>query len=484
MKKRLICLAPLYLASLFLFLFAAHAQGERRALLIGCDHFVSHADTAPAAAMNVRRMARMLQSDARGYAHVAGKSNGLVSADELFETIRTAFSGAQEGDVSLLYICTHGLYDRVTCLSSLVLSDGVREETIGAPALREALDEIPGTKVLLIDACNSGAFIGKGDWNEALRSAFDGEDYKVLTSASASEDSFLWHADNLRHGGSYFASELCEGFEGRGFDLNGDGAVTLREAYQGLWESHGASTPQCYPQESDFVLYAYDPAAPYTGERAISDVTLDTNAISLNDARLYFSFTVRSETRVQYQIVYYRDGAWRFSEAKPVTDTEGADGLVSPGRKERSLLLSADDGEASGYVLLQIISSNGERAMLAASRLIAVRPDAGDPGLRVWTRERYSPENGAELSINVQHAFPGALTVTVCSLDGSTVKRLCYKQLSRPLGLPGEGSIFFWDGKTAKGAPASPGGYYIEVSCVVGGVTYSRRSDLFLLESL
>ncbi len=39
---------------------------------------------------------------------------------------------------------------------------------------------------------------------------------------------------------------------------NRDGAITLSECYRYLFENHSASTPQCYPQEDDFVLLTYD----------------------------------------------------------------------------------------------------------------------------------------------------------------------------------------------------------------------------------
>ena len=169
----------------------------RRALLIGCDTFVTQTETTPAAAMNVERMSRMLNTDMRGYADIAQMSAGVASRAQLVDAIHTVFGEAKEGDVSLLYICTHGLYDRVSFEPLLVLSDGQKEDNISAAALRMALDEIPGHKVVILDACNSGAFIGRGAYSGEVENAFAAPEYTVLTSAGAYEDSLLWSSHSL-----------------------------------------------------------------------------------------------------------------------------------------------------------------------------------------------------------------------------------------------------------------------------------------------
>ena len=69
--------------------------------------------------------------------------------------------------------------------------------------------------MLILDACNSGAFIGKGAWDAQLRNSFQSADYQVLTSAGARENSFLWRDRDGVGGGSYFAQELCEGLRSR-----------------------------------------------------------------------------------------------------------------------------------------------------------------------------------------------------------------------------------------------------------------------------
>ena len=119
-----------------------------RALLVGCDEFLSHENIAPSAEMNVRRMANMLATDIRGYAAIVSAGQGVGSVQALRELMQQTFAEADDNDISLVYFCTHGLYDRVTFQPLLVLSDGISEENLTADSLRDALDAVD---VLLAD---------------------------------------------------------------------------------------------------------------------------------------------------------------------------------------------------------------------------------------------------------------------------------------------------------------------------------------------
>lgn len=477
---------PLLVLFCCLFCLSAQAQQEedavaRRALLIGCDTFISHENTDPSAALNVQRMANMLSSDVRAYSAITSVEQGIGSVQTLRELMQQVFADADANDISVIYFCTHGLYDRVSFQPSLVLSDGATEEELTADALRDALDAIAGVKVLILDACNSGAFIGKGAWDTALRNSFASADYQVLTSAGARENSFLWRDQARNGGGSYFAQELCEGLRSGEFDLNADGEITLLEAYQGLLEAHGASTAQVYPQQSDFVLYAYDPDVQSSAERPLGEITLDSAVLSEKEDTLYFSFTVHRAVRVQYQLIYYKNGMWRFDTPQVIEDPENASGALTPGRKERSISLLSEEDEPYGYVLLQLVAQEGRRAMLAGSRLITVQRDTGNPLLRIRCAQSFSPNAGEELGIYVGYRFPCSLTVTVRDAQGQAVRRLAYQMPSRPLGLESEASLFYWDGKNADGEIVADGAYTIEAACTVGGQKYTASSGEVLL---
>lgn len=473
------------LALLLCCLFCLSAQADdaenpvvRRALLVGCGEFLSHESITPSAALNVRRMAAALAADIRGYDAIVSVEQGVGSVQALRELMQQTFADTDDNDVSVVYFCTHGLYDRVTFQPLLVLSDGETEENLTADSLRDALDAVAGQKVLILDACNSGAFIGKGAWDTQLRNSFQSDDYQVLTSAGARENSFLWRDKDGLGGGSYFAQELCEGLRSREFDYNADGEVTLAEAYQGLLESHGASTAQCYPQQSDFALYAYDPDLADTAERPIGSITLDSAVLSEKEDTLYFSFTVRRAVRVQYQLIYYKNGLWRFDTPQTIEDPENETGALTPGRKERSVSLLAEEDEPYGYVLLQLVAQEGRRAMLAGSRLIAVQRDTGDPGLSIRCAASFEPHQGEELSVYVGHRFPCSLTITLRDAQGQTVRRLAYKTPSRPLSLGREASLFYWDGKNSAGEIVQAGSYIVEAACTIGEEKYLTTSEI------
>ena len=452
-----------------------------RALLVGCDDFVSHEDTVPSAQMNVWRMGEILAADIRGYESIVRYDRGMNSTDVMLLAVAETFKQATENDVSLVYICTHGLYDRITFEPALVMSDGDMEDVLTAGVLRAALDRIPGKKVLILDACNSGAFIGKGEWNDRMRNWFEGENYYVLTSAGANEDSFLWNASNQTTGGSYFADELSEGLRTHTFDMDSDGTVTLQEAYRGILENHGASTAQCYPQQSDFALYVYDPLAENQGERPIGRIMLDTHVLTQGEDTLYFSFTVHRPVRVQYQMIYYKDGVWRFDAPQVIADNETENGVLLPGRKERSIMLMTEDGSDYGYVLLQLVVTEGRRTMLAGSRLIAVQPDTGNPRLRIRHFDSFTPERGEEMALRVAHAFPCSLSVVIRDAEGALVRRLAYREPSRPLGMVIEGTVFYWDGRDNAGNMLPTGDYYAEVSCKMTDETYTVTSGKITL---
>ena len=63
--------------------------------------------------------------------------------------------------IATCIISTHGDYDE-NGNAVLLLSDGRVENRLTAPQLEALFEGIQGTKIILLDACYSGAFIGKG----------------------------------------------------------------------------------------------------------------------------------------------------------------------------------------------------------------------------------------------------------------------------------------------------------------------------------
>ena len=462
--------------------------GRRRALLIGCDHFLSQPDTWPAAENNVRMLADALFSDARPYALVRTASNAIASVEAFEEAVRAAFQNSAAADTSVLYLSTHGVFeDSVSnAEAGLLLSDGQTESLLTGKELERILDQVPGKKVVILDACNSGAIIGKGLSGGANQCFLSGPDYKVLCSAGGSEASWYYQSpDASAEGASYFASVLAYGFNaagGHAADQNDDGEITLAETYAYLLEQYAASTPQVYPQQDeDEVLFAYDPGAPTPIAKAITDLSFDGFALTAGETEVAFSFTVQRKTALYYQIIYHRDGSWQFSQAQQIPDGEQDDGTILPGRKMRVLSLSTGD-EDYGYAIIQLVTLESGAPVFQGAHLLCVQPSEGEVSLRAVTGASFVPALGQEMAILAQHDVPCGLTVNILNDEGRVVRRLAYEAPSRPQQLSPAASSFYWDGKLNDGSFAPPGRYTVQIKTTINETQFICQSEPFLLE--
>lgn len=482
------------LAMLCLLCASASAEGVNRALLVGCDRFLTAEDTSPSSANNVTQMAAALSGGAMNLRALTTRRSGISGVDELAGLIAETFAGADAGDVSYFYISTHGVWqqnqpnDRMT----LLLSDGAAEEGLTARRLRELFDQVPGTKVLIIDACHSGAMIGKGV-QDPFYNIFAGSDYKVLCSSGGAEESWFWAGPESLTGEGYFSGALTSALAawgGYAADDNRDGVITLSELRRYLRQNHGASTVQCYPEEDDFAFLTYD-ADAFTGRRrdsVLENIAFETSALSPEQPEASFSFTMLRSARIAYQLVYQRAGCWDFENAVLQWDNSerfGAygdtPGWLSPGFKERTISLLPENDDSFGYVLLQVLAVQEDEVSVAASQVLCVPPVHGDPRLSVNVPGSFFPSLGDELTFVVDHAFPCELTVIVETPDGQPVRRLCSRQATRPEQLLPTGSTFVWNGCLADGAKADDGLYRLHIKAYVGDVTYECWSDAIAL---
>ena len=153
--------------------------------------------------------------------------------DEVTEGISLAFAGAKETDISLFYINCHGAYEEGSAF--IRLHDETR---ITVDELAALLDGVGGNVVVILDFCQSGAFIGAGEafgqFSESAENAFAGRTaltggrYTVITSASAEEDSYrrsFASGDDETSTAAIMARSLCEG---AGWDIIYDRSVSLK----------------------------------------------------------------------------------------------------------------------------------------------------------------------------------------------------------------------------------------------------------------
>ncbi len=491
--------AALLCLLLVLLLPAALAAGEEerceRALLIGVDEFVSRPSAYPSSTNNVYAVQEMFQHASIPLESILLPPEPVTSHRQLAELIRSAFAEAAPGDVSYLYISTHGLYDPQNGIEpQLLLSDGMVEGSITPAQLEAAFDGIAGTKVIILDACNSGAFIGKGLSSLPGELHFTGDDFKVLTSSGALEESWYWSSDGggVEQGAFYFTQALTQALS-PAFDYpadqNRDGAVTLTELHQHLSLGHAASTPQVYPQKDNFVVFRYEPEqAPNRPRSPVMDVIFSGNILSRQSPEITIEFIAMRPIQIGYQIVYQREGKWQFDQAQIIYDeaerfTLFGDqaGAVSAGRKVRTLSIGDLPEDAYGYVLVQLFSIEDGKLTVHAGRVLCVPPENEVPTIAVTVPESFAPESGRELCIFVSHDAPCSLSVTVTDAEGNTVHRLCHKQSTRPMQLEPPGSVFYWDGTLKNGQTIPPGEYRISVTAYTNDESVQTQSQLLTI---
>ena len=492
-------LRTVLLSALMLLLLCvpAHAEGVSRALLIGCDLFVSQDDTSPAAENNVTRMHSALDSAVTPFASITASVNDVVSDVMLEALVQETFGDAQEGDVSYFYISTHGLWKpgQPNEQMMLLLSDGEIEGYVTARRLRDIFDRIPGTKVLILDACHSGAMIGKGV-NAPFTNIFAGSDYKVLCSSGGAEQSWLWtdRESGKSFGAGYFSNALTSGVSSSGAyaaDINRDGDITLTELKRYLLANHGASTTRCYPEEDDFIFLSYDPAE-VAGQRrsvAVEALSFASDVMDGMEPTVDFTFTVRLPSRIAYQLVHQEKERWDFANVTLLWDNSerygefgDASGYLSPGQKERTISISREDAASYGYVLLQMLTIDSGEPRMLSSRVLCVPPLTGDPLLECVSDSSFAPAAGEEFTFNILHRYPCEMTVVIEDPEGNTVRRLASRQATRPEHLRPLGSTYCWTGLLADGTPAAPGEYRIRATAYVGSESYEVVSEPFTLQ--
>lgn len=262
--------------------YVDEAPTRYRALLVSVQNYAQDVNTVRAGAVNTVYNMESLMSTANYDGVTIDVTVEIdLTADETYAAIETAFSDAQEKDVSIFYLSCHGYYrDGMTIMQ---FSDG---SEIAACDLEAALRRIPGTIVILADFCDSGGLVSAYGETSSLAdgviTAFSGENaafssskYKVLASAALGQDSYRLSFDGTDGGAvTVFARALCDGLgwsidDQRRSSLNADsdynGEITLWEAYQysrrrvKWYLSRAGGTysqdVQVYPRGDMFVLF-------------------------------------------------------------------------------------------------------------------------------------------------------------------------------------------------------------------------------------
>ena len=283
-----------------------------RALLVANDEFYwgdldgwDHGSLNRSAGTKVKNMLGGVSGALGGGISVTCKAN--LDAEQLLSAIETTFAGATEDDVSLFYFASHGdSFSTDSAAGALMMASTSEQypEYMELAVLRDALLQVPGRVVVLLDTCGSGAAVySKGTsfnpakalarFDEAVVRAFSEADpgvtlpqgdvvaktgelmrankFYVLCSSSYREDS--WAYEDSHGGGSMFTDWLVDGVGKSGqmpadklYAGNNDNVVDLYELYryiQNVGDTYGIETGgeivyqhvQVYPGDTRFELF-------------------------------------------------------------------------------------------------------------------------------------------------------------------------------------------------------------------------------------
>ena len=400
----------------FLLLLPGSAHGEVRALLVACRAFLSAPSLGYDSSANLQILAACLTLSGVDGTRIRLEDGTISSPAALKEAARQNFSDAGEEDACLLYLCTHGYPDPY-----LLLSDGLSEGKLTPRELHALLSPLPGQKLLILDACSSGAFLDGPDNPLAADPAIT-----VLTSCGAGENSWASAGNHLSPGIlSYFVHALCAGlglYAGVDADADGNGEIAPAEILAHLRDACVFSTPRLSPAS------AASPALPAVvsplPERALTGFSFGPQLLSPEDPEILLSCTVRRDAAVQYRLIEYRDGEWDWPGAVLVSG-----GQAETGRLSQSIRLRG--AEAGDYFALQVYSLEEGFASLCASRLFAVRgawPDSS--GCSRETPAARADSSGGILRIYLPG--PALLTCELVSPSGETLSVLCRSHLFLP----------------------------------------------------
>ena len=353
MKKKVFSLICCALVILLFALYGVFGMKQRttdgvtRCLLIGCDRFVSMPGTEPASANNVDTMEALLADFMPEGTEISRQVNEPGSVEGFGQLVADTFRDAKQADTSLIYLSTHGIIHNSEFINQnsgnessvydmvLLLSDGETEGKLSPEELRNVLEKIPGRKILILDACHSGAVIGKG-WDGL--NPFEGSGCLVLCSSSAQEDSWFWNTETDEYTGTgYFTAAMDRALRASDpeqIDPDGSGEVSLKELA---------------PQDRK------------TGAR-LQGVSFGETETDGDAVFLPIRFRAGESVRVIYQLVPGKNGKWDFEHAVRLPDKEKTGlirGLLSPGEKERKIRLTTGSLGEDGKALLQIISYTG-----------------------------------------------------------------------------------------------------------------------------
>ena len=165
-----------------------------RALCVGVGDYISGRDNdLNAPPYDVDRIRQILQQCKFGtsnttFSNISYLKDWQATKSNILQSISSAFSGADSNDISYFYFSGHG--SRLENVSYICPADitSYIDSAISIDELESALSSIPGTKVVIMDSCYSGGFIGKGmEEKQIPKEELESFNYEVINIFSQTE---------------------------------------------------------------------------------------------------------------------------------------------------------------------------------------------------------------------------------------------------------------------------------------------------------
>lgn len=261
-----------------------------RALCVGVGDYIQGSDNdLSAPPYDVDRKGQILQQCKFGtlnttFSNIVYLKDWQATKSNILQSISSTFSGADSNDISYFYFSGHG--SRLGNITYICPADitSFADSAISVDELETALSTIPGTKVVFLDSCYSGGFIGKSMdetiiskeklefFNDEVINVFSQaqpkgllttNQYKVLTSCHYYQ--LCWEIQPEE--GDPFGVFTMALYDGCNYsdnypaDTNMDTKISLQEAYlyvrNWVFSYRISQDVQVYPNNSTFTIVEY-----------------------------------------------------------------------------------------------------------------------------------------------------------------------------------------------------------------------------------
>jgi len=262
-----------------------------RALCVGVGDYINYGSDGDLLAppYDVDKIRQILQQCRFGssntiFSNISYLKDWQATKSSILQNISSTFSSADSNDISYFYFSGHGALVGNTSYICPADITSFANSAISVDELESALSAIPGTKVVFLDSCYSGGFIGKSidetttskekleSFNDEVINIFSQaqskgllttNQYKVLTSCHYYQECWeIQPGDGDPFG--VFTMALCEGCGYSGSypaDTNLDTRVSLQEAYlyvkNWVFSYKIYQDVQVYPNYSTFTIVEY-----------------------------------------------------------------------------------------------------------------------------------------------------------------------------------------------------------------------------------